>query len=323
MHNLFLGEVLHHCRRVWDIDVAQDKQPAAPKLVQRAPEEQQKYLDKIFAATCSRAEKKLAATRKDYLSAVARFNNIVGNTSSELTRQELASALLDWVRASLLTAFHTFNTIIQASKNDPKTLRLPPVLNNPATRFRLPADEPPPKTSRYDLFSNNVLEQVRADIKATTLPSWMEAPPSNFGSSAHGKLKADIWRTVGTVNLVITIYLRGLRSLFDHKLVPNHHLSLHLRPLLELFGPVHGWWAFPFERYNGILQCMNTNSRASDMPATFMKSWYMGANIRWLMRTTEWPDEPVYGDMIETFEAAFRDRVRGTRVTDLLNSVKN
>ncbi|KAI0665423.1 hypothetical protein C8Q78DRAFT_1072989 [Trametes maxima] len=338
MHNLFLGEVLHHCRRVWGIDVAQDKQPAAPKLAQHTLEDQQKILDKIFVATCLRAEKKLVAIRKDYLSAVARFNNIVGTTSSELTKQDLASALLDW--------------------NDPKMLRLPPTLNDPAARFWLPADEPPPETS--------------ADIQATTLPSWLESPPSNFGSAAHGKLKADLWRTVATVNLVITTvrlwgamdtspeeqevlqnfvhlisavtlatrrsmtleraasydyhmqrYLRGLRSLFDHKLVPNHHLSLHLRPLLELFGPVHGWWAFPFERYNGILQRMNTNSRASDMPATFMRSWYMGSNIRWLMRTTEWPDEPPYGDMIKTFETAFRDRVRGTRVTDILNVVQN
>ena len=57
-------------------------------------------------------------------------------------------------------------------------------------------------------------------------------------------------------------YLQTLRDLFGHQLVPNHHLSLHLRECLLLFGPVHGWWAFPFERYNGLLQNLNTNNKS-------------------------------------------------------------
>ena len=56
-------------------------------------------------------------------------------------------------------------------------------------------------------------------------------------------------------------YLQGLRRLYHHALVPNHHLALHLRQFLEGFGPVHGWWAFPFERYNGTLQRLKTNSK--------------------------------------------------------------
>lgn len=56
-------------------------------------------------------------------------------------------------------------------------------------------------------------------------------------------------------------YLRTLRELFGHDLVPNHHLSLHLRDYLLFFGPVHGWWAYPFERYNGIIQRLNTNNK--------------------------------------------------------------
>lgn len=56
-------------------------------------------------------------------------------------------------------------------------------------------------------------------------------------------------------------YLRTLRQLFEHQLVPNHHLSLHLATCLLLFGPVHGWWAYPFERFNGILGRLNTNNQ--------------------------------------------------------------
>ncbi len=145
----------------------------------------------------------------------------------------------------------------------------------------------------------------------------MQRAPKNFGSLSHGKLKADQWRTVCLVNLVITLvrlwgnptatnrqkallenfldlvravdlatrrsmdphrvrkfdeyirkYLEGLRTMFQHDLVPNHHLSLHLAECLELFGPVHAWWAFPFELFNGLLQNFNTNNHPSafDIP---------------------------------------------------------
>lgn len=134
-----------------------------------------------------------------------------------------------------------------------------------------------------------------------------------FGSPAHGKLKADHWRTVCTISMMITLvrvwssstatpgehkllenfihlviavdlatrrsmdaerarlfdfymleYLRTLRELFDHDLVPNHHLSLHLATCLLLFGPVRGTWGYPFERYNGIIQRLNTNNHISE-----------------------------------------------------------
>ncbi len=178
--------------------------------------------------------------------------------------------------------------------------------------FRLPTDGPeePEEPSATGLFSNDVLQELRQDIKAIIMPSWLEKPPSNIGDASHGKLKADHWRTLGTVSMVITLvrlwghahasreetealenfmhliaavdlatrrsmsperanaydshmeaYLQGLRNLYDAQLVPNHHLSLHLKECLLLFGPTHGWWAFPFERYNGLLQRLKTNNK--------------------------------------------------------------
>jgi Domain of unknown function (DUF4218) len=55
-------------------------------------------------------------------------------------------------------------------------------------------------------------------------------------------------------------YLTGLKELFpDFKFVPNQHMALHLRDYILLYGPVHSWWAFPFERMIGILQRISTN----------------------------------------------------------------
>lgn len=192
--------------------------------------------------------------------------------------------------------------------NSVNDLRVPPVLSKDTADFHLAANEY--DISKHGILTYEVVEQIRADIKNTYLPSWIERPPLNFGSASHGKLKADHWRTVCTINMVITLvrlwtsstasegdrlllenflhlviavdlatrrsmdpararlfdehmlaYLTSLRQLFEHTLVPNHHLSLHLAACLLLFGPVHGWWGYPFERYNGIIQRLNTNNK--------------------------------------------------------------
>ncbi|KAI0067506.1 hypothetical protein BV25DRAFT_1867919 [Artomyces pyxidatus] len=60
-------------------------------------------------------------------------------------------------------------------------------------------------------------------------------------------------------------YCTSLVQLFGPDVVmPNNHLTFHLVECLELFGPVRGWWAFPFERYNGIIQRFSTNGRLGE-----------------------------------------------------------
>ena len=43
------------------------------------------------------------------------------------------------------------------------------------------------------------------------------------------------------------------------KCTPNMHLHLHLKQCLFDYGPVHSFWCFPFERYNGIFESFNKN----------------------------------------------------------------
>ncbi|EJD38817.1 hypothetical protein AURDEDRAFT_71822 [Auricularia subglabra TFB-10046 SS5] len=58
----------------------------------------------------------------------------------------------------------------------------------------------------------------------------------------------------------IVHYLEDLKEVYPKiKYTPNHHLATHLGEFLKRFGPPHSWWAFPFERYNGMLQKINTN----------------------------------------------------------------
>ena len=43
---------------------------------------------------------------------------------------------------------------------------------------------------------------------------------------------------------------------------PNMHLHLHLLDSLLDYGPAHGFWCFPFERFNGVLGAYHTNNKA-------------------------------------------------------------
>ena len=57
-------------------------------------------------------------------------------------------------------------------------------------------------------------------------------------------------------------YLQRAVILYPNvSLRPYHHLSLHYSRFLKNFGPTHSWRCFPFERYNYLLQQVNTNSK--------------------------------------------------------------
>ena len=49
------------------------------------------------------------------------------------------------------------------------------------------------------------MAEIDRDIQRTILPTWLAATPIKFGTSDHGTLKADEWRTVGLVRLCITL----------------------------------------------------------------------------------------------------------------------
>lgn len=130
-------------------------------------------------------------------------------------------------------------------------------------------------------------------------------------------------------------YLTTLVLLFsEDNLVPNHHFSLHLVECIRAFGPVHGWWSFPFERYNGILQSQNTNNRLGkhisciyynpfinkDIPGelelTFLKSFCRGGNLKALLSRDELSD--TLQEIQTTFRQHFGSEFRGTLMNDLL-----
>ena len=45
----------------------------------------------------------------------------------------------------------------------------------------------------------------------------------------------------------------------------NMHKHLHLKECIEYFGPIYGFWCFPFERFNGKLSSYHTNSKSVEV----------------------------------------------------------
>jgi hypothetical protein len=64
-------------------------------------------------------------------------------------------------------------------------------------------------------------------------------------SENHAQLVDDYY----TYYQKTTIKLFGENAMHTN----NNHATQHLSECLHSFGPVHGWWAFPFERFNGII----------------------------------------------------------------------
>lgn len=93
MHNLFLGELRHHCRDVWGIHI-KDK-PTTKKIAPHSPKEQQKWLDCVCAALQKKSLASLLQPRKGYLVAVAQLNGIL--PQMKLTKAEYAKAIMYWV----------------------------------------------------------------------------------------------------------------------------------------------------------------------------------------------------------------------------------
>lgn len=90
----------------------------------------------------------------------------------------------------------------------------------------------------------------------------------------------------------------------DYGLKPNHHFALHIYDFLKLFGPIHSWWVFPFERLIGQLQRIPHNHRIGNsalldaltffkpqrlvgqLESTMHRTFVRAANMkRWIGRT--------------------------------------
>ncbi|OSD08116.1 hypothetical protein PYCCODRAFT_1358106 [Trametes coccinea BRFM310] len=215
-------------------------------------------------------------------------------------------------------------------------------------------------------IGNQTLQEYEKDRSRMQLPSWINPAPRGFGTSPRGKLSADQWRTIGTINFPITLirtwgleegkrleflenfldlveametlglmevddghiaevdrllkrYLDRAKELYKGcKVQPNHHLALHLSMFLVLFGPVHSWRAFAFERFNYMLQSLNLNLNFGELECTMMMTTCRAANLQALIQHSA-----IRGHLpafLNTFDKLSGSDRRGTRMEAILQS---
>ena len=79
----------------------------------------------------------------------------------------------------------------------------------------------------------------------------------------------------------------------DSAITPNMHMHCHLAACLHEFGPMHGFWLFPFERYNGVLEGQPTNNRSIEIQLMrrFQKD---NLNLQLHQEAREWPEADIF-----------------------------
>ncbi|GBE85542.1 hypothetical protein SCP_0800590 [Sparassis crispa] len=132
--------------------------------------------------------------------------------------------------------------------------------------------------------------------------------------------QATSYRTTENHRTRYTIHMHAyLSDILELKpgltLVPNHHNALHLGDFLMRFGPVHGWWMFPFERLIGVLQQVNTNYKQGQFEKTMLESFCTAANVKAFLKRDDCPK--VLKDCAPIVQSCFGGDQRGTLMTDI------
>ncbi len=76
-------------------------------------------------------------------------------------------------------------------------------------------------------------------------------------------------------------------------LTPNIHLHCHLASCIREFGPMHSYWLFPFERYNGLLGNQPTNNRSIELQ--LMRRFQRdNLHLQLINQARQWPDSDIF-----------------------------
>ncbi|KAF7342502.1 hypothetical protein MVEN_01840000 [Mycena venus] len=147
---------------------------------------------------------------------------------------------------------------------------------------------------KYEMLQN-FLHLVSA-VKSATLPTVTPA-------------------TIRAYEKEILSYLSGLLTLYPGAQIESYqHLAMHFGDLLKRWGPTHSWRCFAFERYNGLLQKINTSKKFGEMEATMLKTFCRRQNLTALYSPSILP--PIFREAATAFQQYFNYDNRGTWAAD-------
>ncbi|KAJ3530036.1 hypothetical protein NMY22_g8740 [Coprinellus aureogranulatus] len=362
MHNLFLNNCKYQCREVFGMDsgVGSNKKMPPHDTVKQTEE-----IEKVRRALEKGEKNAMGKVRKSYLEAFVALN-FVRVAKNKPTKSDLVDALAEWRKADKNAAIAVPEALPYPIYNFPLPGKREVILNaivlmevvNDIKKTSLPNwIAPPPQNLGSKKQGKLSADQWRTictiSLVVTLIRLWSGGGPfstakrwlDNFLDLViairYTTKRSVSDESISVVEEHILKYLQGLVELFGPEVLTiNHHLSLHLPDFLRRLGPVHGWWTFAFERYNGIIQRFNTNNKfgellvihfdrkarlidgAGELESTFMRTFCRGGNLRSMM--AELPDadseggEGILSTLKTAFDDAFSTQFRGTLKSDLL-----
>lgn len=81
--------------------------------------------------------------------------------------------------------------------------------------------------------------------------------------------------------LLLQFCRRVERMYGKNVITPNMHLHCHIKDNLYDYGPIHGFWLFPYERYNGILEHFPMSHRSIEVQLMhrFVREFELSAQV--------------------------------------------
>ncbi|KAH7908121.1 hypothetical protein BJ138DRAFT_1013395 [Hygrophoropsis aurantiaca] len=346
MHNLFLNEIPHHCREALGMNA---EKKAAPSQDAHDPEKQANEIEKTAKAIQNSSRTSLKQIRLGYIVAFAHYNSI------SLRPEVKTPHKSDYIEAILARFEQNPGAELQLPPVHPEPVlnlaeSLAHAVDEPTILGKEVMEEVWSDMSKTLTPSwmgrapRNLGSPGHGKLKAD---QWRTAATVNLvitlirlwgGPDATENQKAILenfialviavrWSTMRStsddhieiVESYFSYYLTSFVKLFGKALLrPTHHFSQHLPHCIKLFGPAHGWWAFPFERYNGIIQRKNTNNKiVGELELTFAKTFCRGGNLKALLaREAGLPQ--VLEDLKPIVQQYFHSDFRGTLLSDLL-----
>ncbi|KAH9823202.1 hypothetical protein DFH28DRAFT_922108 [Melampsora americana] len=131
-----------------------------------------------------------------------------------------------------------------------------------------------------DLLTSEALRTIRSAIISSSIPSWMNPPPSNLGSASHGNLRSSDWVVLVTVHLTFAIFQLNDLGMIDSEVAKNHFY----------YGPSAYLAAWQFEQYNGILQNVPNNRKIWELDLTMIRQICRASNLAVALDSPDLPE---------------------------------
>ncbi|KAG1895988.1 uncharacterized protein F5891DRAFT_959320 [Suillus fuscotomentosus] len=295
MHNLFLGLVQHHFRDLIAIKKP-EKRPVDVKEIDRGRI--------IFQSNPTIST--MTRLRMPVLEVLIQEAGVTLGTEGRTTKKKIIEALMTKHTDSFL-----LNKEAQMEIDD-DTFVTEELVKECATEAEAKNDQ---NSVSAELLTDKEINSIQAELRGIQRPSWHRGPPKNLGDAEHGKLKAEQWRSAIEFDLPVTLlahstmllsmairwgtshvtsthhaqqYVKYMKAYLEciqdavpgHSFRPNHHACLHLHEFLLRYGPMHGWWMFPFERVIGGLQKTNMNYKIGELEKTMLETFCAAAKVK-------------------------------------------